>query len=469
MFGIYSIYSLLQPAGVWFSKLLVDAVRSNQTTMALVIAGAYVALRLVGNAQGFVYEVVVAGFRDRALYSLHTRLMEKATAMPDLSLFDTPSFYDQLQNAREAVPRLYLLVNQTVSSASIVLVFVTLLSILARLNPLASLVVFLTAIPTYFGQLRVAHGAWHVYKGQTADSRRLDYYSQLLTTDTAAKEVRLFGLAGFFLERYRRTYSKVLAEAEAFRGAQTKALLVLSGISSCGAGAVLLYAVRQATEGRIGLGDLVLYVGTVFLVQSTLVSILSNAAGIYDKVLQTSALPDFLALESPMREAVPGRPFPQPWQEGLELREVTFRYPGVERSVLHGVSVTIRPGETVALVGENGAGKTTLVKLLCRLYDPTGGNILLDGHDLREYDLRDLRRHMTVVFQDYARYALSAAENIGLADLSRLDDRDGIATATVRAGADVVVATLPRGLDTPLGRQFDDGLELSIGQWQKLA
>jgi ABC-type multidrug transport system fused ATPase/permease subunit len=144
MFIIYSIYSLLQPAGIWFSKLLVDAVRSNQTTTALVIAGAYVALRLVGNAQGFVYAVVVAGFRDRALYSLHIRLMEKATAMPDLTLFDTPSFYDQLQNAREAVLRLYLLINQTVSSASIVLVFVTLLGILARLNPLASLLVFLT-------------------------------------------------------------------------------------------------------------------------------------------------------------------------------------------------------------------------------------------------------------------------------------------------------------------------------------
>ena len=148
---------------------------------------------------------------------------------------------------------------------------------------------------------------------------------------------------------------------------------------------------------------------------------------------------------------------------------MTFRYPGTERAVLQGVSVTIRPGETVAVVGVNGAGKTTLVKLLCRLYDPTEGRILLDGRDLRDYDLADLRWHTSVVFQDYAKYALSAGENVGLADISRMDDRAGITLATERAGADTVIATLPRGLDTPLGRQFDDGLELSTGQWQKLA
>jgi ATP-binding cassette, subfamily B, bacterial len=469
MFAIYLLFSLLQPTSVWFSKLLVDAVRLDQGTVALLIAGGYVALRVVGNAQGFVYEVVAAAFRDRALYYLHVRLMEKVTALPDLTIFDTSAFYDRLQRAREAVPRLYALVNQTVTGASIVLVFITLLGLLARLSPLAALIVFLTAIPTYFAQLRFAHGAWRVYGGQAPHARRLDYYSQVLTGDVTAKEVRLFGLGEFFLGRYRQTYTRVIADVEAFRHGQTKALLLLSGVSSCGAGAVLLYAVWQATRGSIGLGDLVLYVGAIFMVQSTVVSILTNAASLYDSVLQTSPIAAFLALESPMREAKPGRPFPQPWQGELELRDVAFRYPGVERPVLQSVSVTIRQGETVALVGENGAGKTTLVKLLCRLYDPTGGAIFLNGHDLREYNLGDLRKHMTVVFQDYARYALTAAENVGLADLDRLEDRAGIAAATVRAGADAVVATLPNGLDTPLGRQFDDGLELSIGQWQKLA
>ena len=170
-----------------------------------------------------------------------------------------------------------------------------------------------------------------------------------------------------------------------------------------------------------------------------------------------------------MQAAADGREVPVPWQEGLELRNVTFRYPGTEQPVLRQVSLRIRPGETVALVGHNGAGKTTLVKLLCRLYDPTAGRIVLDGHDLREYDLRDVRRHTTVIFQDYARYHFTAGENIGLAAVSRRDDSEAIAAAAAQSGADEVIERLPRGYDTQLGREFEDGMELSIGEWQKVA
>ncbi len=170
-----------------------------------------------------------------------------------------------------------------------------------------------------------------------------------------------------------------------------------------------------------------------------------------------------------MQPPVSGRAVPLAWRERLEVREVSFRYPGTGRPVLNWVSFTIRPGERLALVGHNGAGKTTLVKLLCRLYDPTAGQILLDGQDLREYDLADWRRNIAVVFQDYAKYHLTAGQNIGLADLDRINDSTAITAAAKAAEADDLIAALPQGPDTLLGRQFEQGVELSIGQWQKVA
>jgi ATP-binding cassette subfamily B protein len=246
-------------------------------------------------------------------------------------------------------------------------------------------------------------------------------------------------------------------------------MLAYPTIGTLGAGAVLLYAVWQAVQGQIGVGDFVLYSGAVFLIQDSIRSVLDNAGALHDAQLHVSNISEFLRLEAPMPARDGGWPVPATWRHGLELRDVSFRYPGTERDVLRGVSFTLRPGETLALVGHNGAGKTTLVKLLCRLYDPTAGHILLDGHDLREYDLAAWRRHVSAVFQDYAHYQFTAGENIGLADLARVDDQGAIRAAATKAGADDVLASLPHGLDTPLGRQFEGGVELSIGQWQKVA
>jgi ATP-binding cassette subfamily B protein len=467
--GLYLVSSLVPPAGIWFSKALVDALTARRAAAALAEAGLYVGLQIVGTAASWLFEPVWAGFRDRFVYHLHTRLMAKAAAMPGLALFETPAFYDALQNARRAMDSAQRLINTAITGVSIVFVLVTLVGTLVRLHPLAAAVVVLTALPRYFAQLRFGAGYWQVYRGQAPHVRRLDYFFQLLTTDGAAKEIRVFGLGDWLIGRYRQTYGEVLREIEAFRRRQALPMVGLPAIGVVGAGSMLLYTVWEAAQGRIGIGDFVLYMGAIFLVQDTIRSVLTNAGNLYAAQLHTSNILAFLDLEPAMAVRAGGRPVPSPWRQGLELRDVTFRYPGTARPVLDHVSFAIHPGKTVALVGHNGAGKTTLVKLLCRFYDPTEGQILLDGHDLRAYDLAAWRKRIAAVFQDYARYQLTAGENIGLADLDRLADRAAIAAAAEQAGAGDVLASLPQGLDTPLGRQFEQGAELSIGQWQKLA
>ncbi|MDE2816319.1 MAG: ATP-binding cassette domain-containing protein, partial [Chloroflexota bacterium] len=228
--------------------------------------------------------------------------------------------------------------------------------------------------------------------------------------------------------------------------------------------------VWRAALGEIEPGNLVLYVGVIFLVQQTFYRLLQTAGTVHTCQLHVSHLLDFLDLEPqmPVSEGV-GKRVPKPLRKGIEVRNVSFTYPGTERKVLENVSFRVGQGESVALVGHNGAGKTTLVKLLCRLYDPAQGAILLDGTDLREHDLGNLRENITAIFQDYARFHLTAAQNISIANLARMDDRSAIVQAAEQGGADEVIARLPKGYDNQLGREFEEGAELSIGEWQKLA
>lgn len=469
MLPVYALFRLIEPATVWFSKFLVEALTDNRPLTALVIAGGYVLLRIVVEVATWIFELVVGSQRERLRYSLQSQLMHKATTMPDLALFESAGFYDKLQTARRSIGSAEELIVQVVNGFSVVLVLATLLGSLVLLHPVAALVVCIATVPMYLGQIRYAEGYSWVFREQAPQTRRLDYYFQLLTTDSAAKEIRLFDLGGYIIGLYRRTYRRALAQVDAFRRRQVPVRILLGASSPLGAGLVLLFAVWQAGQGAISLGDVVLYIGAVFLAQNAVRDILRTASRMYAHQLQAANILEFLDLESPMQPVADGRKVPAPWQEGLELRNVTFRYSGTEQPVLRRVSLRIRPGETVALVGHNGAGKTTLVKLLCRLYDPTEGRILLDGHDLREYDLRDVRRHTTVIFQDYARYHFTAGENIGLAAVSRRDDGEAIAAAAAQSGANEVIGRLPRGYDTQLGREFEGGMELSIGEWQKVA
>jgi ATP-binding cassette subfamily B protein len=229
------------------------------------------------------------------------------------------------------------------------------------------------------------------------------------------------------------------------------------------------YIAYEAIWGKITLGDMVMYYSAFLRVQGSLQGLLSNLAGLYEDSMFLSNLYEFLDLKRTVIEPVHASPVPQPMQRGIVLDHVSFQYPGGARKALEDISLTIRPGEVVALVGENGSGKTTLMKLLCRLYDPTGGTITIDEIDLRQFETKALRHEIAIIFQDYAHYHLTARENIWLGNTALQPDHESVVVAARRSGADEVIRALPHGYDTILGKWFADGEELSIGEWQKVA
>ncbi len=465
------LQATLEPLSVWFMKFLVDAVIAQQVRMAIIVALLLVVYRLSSYLSSWAYEVVAPGQIDRLQFALQMRLMEKAVSIQDLTLFESSKFYDQLQTARRATDtwaqRLYMTTKQLLAY---IVVVILLFGTLSQLHPLAAIIVFLATIPSYLAYLSTGVESTTVFRSQAPYQRKLDYYAQVLTTQDAAKEVRLFGLGGFFIDSYREVFQQSFKLVQSFRRRQARIVTLLTLISPVTAGAVLVYTVWRAALGEIEPGNLVLYVGVIFLVQQTFYRLLQTAGTVHTCQLHVSHLLDFLDLEPPMPVSEgAGKHVPKPLREGIEVKRVSFTYPGTDRTILKDVSFRVGPEESVALVGHNGAGKTTLVKLLCRLYDPSQGAVLLDGVDVREYELTNLRENITAIFQDYARFHLTAAQNIGIASVERLEDRAAIERAAEQGGAVEMISKLPKGYDTQLGREFEEGSELSIGEWQKLA
>jgi ATP-binding cassette subfamily B protein len=292
----------------------------------------------------------------------------------------------------------------------------------------------------------------------------------LLTDYDAVKEVKLFNLGEPLLGRYADLFWKILREDQAI--AQKRSLASLGwGLLATGSYyGGYAWIVWRAVGASITLGDMTMFLGITRSSQSMFEAIFYGLSDLYENGLFLSNLFTFLALEPKMPVINPNaRPLPAVIRHGIEFREVSFRYEGSQEHALQGVSFTIRPGEKIALVGPNGAGKTTLIKLLTRLYDPTEGQILLDGVDLRDYDIIELRQKIGVIFQDFVRYQLIAADNIGFGQIEISEDRERIARAAAKSGADEVIEALPDKYDTQLGRWFNKGRDLSGGQWQKVA
>jgi ATP-binding cassette subfamily B protein len=349
---------------------------------------------------------------------------------------------------------------------------ITLLSysaLLIRFSPGLALILFAATIPAFIVQNRYSELRFRVLSWRAPESRRLNYMEYLLTNLDAVKEIKLFGLGEPLLSRYAELFDKFLKEDQTIARKRSLAALgwgLLTSLSFYGAYA---WIVLRAVGGLITLGDMTLYLGVFRGSQGMFRGILGGINTLYENGLFMSNLFAFLALEPQMVMASQPRPTPRKWQQGIEFRNVSFRYSGQEQWALRDVNLTILPGEKVALVGANGAGKTTLIKLLTRLYDPTEGQIVLDGVDLREYDLNALRKQIGVIFQDFMRYHLTAAENVGFGQVEALEDRPRIIGAAQKSGADPLIARMPEGYDTTLGRWFSRGRDLSGGEWQKIA
>jgi ATP-binding cassette subfamily B protein len=352
---------------------------------------------------------------------------------------------------------------------------VTLAVALAVYVPWLLLLLAVAVLPSLLGETHFASLGYSLLYSWTPERRQLDYLRYIAASDISAKELKLFGLSDFLVGRYDRL-SRQFYEANkslAIRRSLVSSLLAAVGtLGYYGAYAVIIYLTvteYRSPAGVFTIGVLTFLAGSFRQSRDLIQRVLLSLSQIFEQSLYLDDLFTFLAIEPRIKPTTGARPVPSPIREGFSFENVGFKYPGAEGWAVRGLGFSLAPGERIALVGENGAGKTTLVKLLARLYDPSEGRILLDGVDLREYDLFSLRRNVGVIFQDFVRYDFLLRENIAVGNISRLEDQPGIESAAGRSLADTVAGKLPGGYGQMLGRRFEGGVDLSGGEWQKVA
>jgi ATP-binding cassette subfamily B protein len=404
------------------------------------------------------------------LFSIRTsvRIMQHAALM-DLERFEDSTFYDKFERARQQTSGRIMLMSQTLSQVQDSITLGFLATGLIVFNPWLIVLLLLTLVPAFLGESHFNTESYSFLYSWTPERRQLDYLRYVGASDEMAKEVKVFALADFLSQRYQSLSDSFYRTNRSLSVRRTTWGILFALIGSAGYYAAYVVIILRTVSGQLSLGDLTFLAGSFSRLQTLLQEILSRFSSMAEGALYLRDLFEFFALTPHVTSPVKARPFPRPIQQGFTFENVGFKYRYAERWANRHISFTLRPGEKLALVGENGAGKTTLVKLLARLYDPTEGRILLDGHDLREYDLQELRQEIGIIFQDFVRYQMTAADNIAIGRIEARTDRPRIEQAAVRSQADEVIAKLPQGYDQIVGRRFATGLELSGGEWQKIA
>ncbi len=447
---------------------IIDAIVGHASRAALT----WVALELLlvlartGTTQWNTY----TGVMLRSRLGLHVNLLIlRKSANVSYPHFEDPTFINQLTQARrEATARPVDLVNQTLAVLRNTVTLTGYAALLWSLGPWAFVVLVLTGLPPFLSETRHGRELFALQRARTQRNRQGNYLETTLTTESTVKEVKLLGLSQWIIERYRVLHEGFHAEEKALHGRRARWSVGLSLLSSGAFYLAYVAIVRDALSGAITLGAMTLYLMVFRQGQTAMQGALTGVARIYEDNLFMANLFDFLGLPDDEPDAPPATDVDTARPPEVRFDHVSFRYPGATRDALTDVSLTLRPGETVALVGRNGAGKSTLVKLLTGLHSPTSGRILLDGVDLATVPAATYRARLAVVLQDFARFQFSVADNVGVGWLPALDDRSSIERSVRDAGAEALVSKLPQGVDTPLGRAFG-GDDLSVGQWQRVA
>jgi ATP-binding cassette subfamily B protein len=336
-------------------------------------------------------------------------------------------------------------------------------------SPWLFLILVICVVPAFMGESHFAFRGYSLAHQITPVRRELDYLRILGTSKESAKEVKLFGLGDYLHERYAFLTAGIIRKNIHLTRHRLAWGSVFAIIGSVGYYGSYVFLVWQALEGHISIGTLIFLTGSIAGASTQLQGVFSLFSHISDQALHLTDLIEFLRVQPTIRSRPHALPMPRPIRAGFEFRDVSFQYPGSSRLVLKNMNFRLEPGEHVALVGENGQGKTTLVKLLARLYDPTGGAILLDGTDLREFSMEELHREIGVIFQDFVRYDMPARMNIGVGRIANIDDDEALWIAAEKSRADRLVTRFSDGLDQMLGRRFEGGVDLSGGEWQKFA
>jgi len=461
-------------AMLWVGKLIIDTVVANigaaqpdwGTLVRLVLLE--LGLAVFTDLLGRISSLLESLLGDLFSNEMSVRLMRHAATL-DLQHFEDPDFFDKMQRARRQTMGRVALLSQVLTTGQRALTLLSLLGALVAFNPWLLLILVAAILPSFLGETAYAGIAYSFMFQWTPQRRELDYYRWVASELEPAKEMKLFGLADHFIRRYSELADDYVDEnrrVATHRAATGAVLTSLSTLAYYGAVGVIVY---QTVIGAITIGTLTFLIASFQRSRTHIDAILTAVAGGYEQGLHLKDLFDFLGMRPGISSAPDARPVPNPLREGFVFDGVGFRYPDSERWAVRDVSFSMGPGERIALVGENGAGKTTLVKLLTRLYDPTEGRILLDGVDLREYDLESLRRAIGVIFQDFFRYDLNARDNIAVGWIDARQDQPRIVDSAQKSLAADVIATLEGRYDHMLGRRFEGGANLSGGEWQKIA
>jgi len=405
---------------------------------------------------------------DLVSHEISLRLMHQSARL-DLECFEDSDFYDKLERARRQASSRILLMSQVLAQLQDSITVFFLAAALITFNAWLLLLLAITLIPAFLGETHFNSQSYSLMYGWTQERRELDYLRFAGASDETAKEVKIFGLSDFFGSRYKKLageYYRANRDLSARRAAWGGLLSMVGSFGYYTAYAVIIY---RTVYGELSLGDLTFLSGSFLRLRSLMEAILIRFSSIADSALYLRDLFDFLEMEPRIISIDNSLPFPVTIRKGFTFENVGFRYPQMKQWVLRDVSFTLHPGEKLALVGENGAGKTTLVKLLTRLYDPVEGRIMLDGHDLRKYNLDGLRDAVGVIFQDYVKYHLTATENIAVGLIDERNNETRIKEAARQSLADKVIENLPNGYQQMIGRWFKQGTNLSGGEWQKIA
>jgi ATP-binding cassette, subfamily B, bacterial len=483
--GFTIVAAALPPFVAYVGKLIIDGVIAARAALPGIARQAALshAVRLVGVELAAV--VMMAG-AERVLglvrqlvglrlgIDLNVQILDKAQRL-ELRQFEDPDFYDKLTRARrEASTRPLSLIQSNFQVVRNALTLAGYAALLIRFSPWMALAVLVATVPAFLAEARFSGAAFRLRNWRSPDSRRLTYLEYVLANDEHAKEVKLFGLGPLLLDRYRRLAESFFADDRRLaigRAGWGYALSLLSTAVFYGSYALI---VAETVRGRLSLGDMTLALVAFRQGQQSFQAVLSALGGMYEDTLYMSNLFEYFAIPTDAPKAMGPLALVRP-EEGIRFDGVGFRYPGgkdaggSERWALRDVNLFIPKGQSLALVGENGAGKTTFIKLLANLYQPTEGSVLLDGRDLRTWDEGQLRRRIGVIFQDFNEYQLALRENVAFGSVEHVGDELRVGRAVERGGAKELAAGLPAGLETQLGRWFSGGVELSGGQWQKVA
>ncbi|HLH31282.1 MAG TPA: ABC transporter ATP-binding protein [Terriglobia bacterium] len=469
-----AVAALLPLAMLWITKYIIDAI-TNYTKHAANLPQYFwwlvvleFGLASLGTILARATDFCDTVLADRYARYISTRIMEHGSKL-DLASYEDPVFYDKMERARvQGTDRIVMIQ----ASGRLFQQFLTTASLAAgiiKFSPLLFLGLVVCVVPAFLGETHFAFLGYSLNFHQTPAKREMEYLRILGGSKESAKELKLFGLGPFFVRRYTEISNALHNENVSL--AKRKLLIgaFLTLLGTTGYYGTYAYVIYKTISGALTIGTLVFLAGAISGASTNIQQLFSTFSSIADQALFMADLLEFFEMKPRIVSKPNALPVPRPIQRGLEFRNVSFAYPGNSRLILKDINFTIRPSERIALVGENGQGKTTIVKLLTRLYEATSGQILLDGIDIREYDLEDLWREVGVIFQDFVRYEMTAAKNIGLGHIEHCDDEMRIRAAARKSFADAVIRRLPKGFQQTLGVRFEGGVELSGGEWQRIA